>query len=487
MKPWVKILILVAALAVCVAGCFIVVDIVKNSEEKPEEGTDTVTVGGFDSDVQSFSYTYQDSSAEFELVNYSWVNTADGDMPLKQEALDALAKIIRDGAKSVRLVDDTGSLVKSESFGLDDPAITVRASDGTVAKTLYIGNFNSAFDAYYANVEGSGEVHLISPEVPESFMMDIFALAVDAEPFPEISYEDVVRIRIFDGDASREMTYSEGGSEELYSDYYTWFEQTSSGEYTALRTSAMTVLSEETVSFDDIACVAYASDSETLAAYGLDGEPRGFEISYIGEIEVENAVGIETQEAELSLEVRISPADEEGNCYMTWSDNPTVYRVSSEKAEAVMGALEADLTPDEVCAISLDSVESFNVLYNGAEINVVKTQTSIAGAEGAEDAVTNIFTANGIVVDATSVNSFYDGLLALTVEDRAEEGSWDENAEPHMTVSFSRNTESFPEMTMYVYEYNVNFYRISFNGVDDMLVSIRNIDNMGDAILRTLK
>ncbi|MBE6937408.1 MAG: DUF4340 domain-containing protein [Ruminococcaceae bacterium] len=487
MKPWVKILILVAALAVCVAGCFIVVDIVKNNDDTPEIDTDTVIVGGFDNDIQSITYTYQGNTAEFKLVNYSWVNPADEEMPLRQEDLDDLAKLLRDGAKSVRMVDDTGSLVKSEGFGLDQPALSIRASDGTVAKTVYIGDFNSAFDAYYANIEGSAEVHLIAADIPEAFMKDIFALAVEAEAYPEISYEDVIRISLFDGADRREMAYSEGGSEELYSDYYTWFEQDASGEYNALRTSAMTVLCEELVSFDEIACVAYASDGETLAAYGLDKDFRGFKIGYIGEIDVENDVGVETQEAELELEVKFSRADGEGNCYMIWEGNPTVYRVSAEKADAVMGALTADLTPDEVCAISLDSVESFNVVYNGAEINVVRTQSTIAGTNGAEATVTNIFTANGMVVDATSVNNFYDGLLALTVEGRAEAGTWEDGAEPHMTVTFSRNTENFTEMTLYVYEYNVNFYRISFNGVDDMLVSIRDIDNMGDAILRTLK
>ena len=55
MKPWVKILILVAALAVCVAGCFIVVDIVKDNDDIPEIDTDTVIVGGFENDIQSIT------------------------------------------------------------------------------------------------------------------------------------------------------------------------------------------------------------------------------------------------------------------------------------------------------------------------------------------------------------------------------------------------------------------------------------------------
>ena len=152
-----------------------------------------------------------------------------------------------------------------------------------------------------------------------------------------------------------------------------------------------------------------------------------------------------------------------------------------------MSAVSEDLSPDEVCAIGLDTVESFSVAYNGADINVVRTERTVASGNSSDTTVTNIFTANGIVVDATNVNTFYDGLLALTVEGRAEAGSWEEGAEPHMTISFVRNTENFSEMTLTVYEYNVNFYRISFNGEDDILVSIRDIDNMGDAILKTLR
>ena len=352
-------------------------------------------------------------------------------------------------------------------------------------KTVKIGKYNSAFKCYYANVEGSAEVHLVSADLPESFMADVFVLAVEAEAYPAIVYDDVIRIRLFDGEAEREMAWSEGGSEELYSDYYTWFEETGEGVFTALRTTAMTVLCESVVGFSDVTCIDYAP--EDLAAYGLDKDYRGFDITYIGEIDVENEVGIETQEGELELEVRFSKADENGNCYMMWSDSTSVYSVSAENVDAVMNALTDDLSPDEVCAISLDTVESFNVSYNGAEINVVRTERSVASGTDEESSVTNIFTANGIVVDSTNVNTFYDGLLALTVEGRAEEGTWEDGSEPYMTVNFVRNTENFSEMTLTVYEYSVNFYRISFNGEDDILVSIRDIDNMGDAILKTLR
>ena len=155
MKPWVKVLILVAALAVCIAACFIVVDVVKNSEDKPEEETETVLVGGFESDVVGFTYSYNGASTEFELVNYSWQNTADREMPLRQDDLDDLAIIIREGAVSVRLVDDTGDLVNSENFGLASPVLSVKANDGVNEKVINFGSYNSAFSAYYANVEGS--------------------------------------------------------------------------------------------------------------------------------------------------------------------------------------------------------------------------------------------------------------------------------------------------------------------------------------------
>ncbi len=486
MKSWVKILILVLALAVALAGCFAVVKFVNKDGDEPDTPDEKVVVGGFDSELTGFTYTYGGVATEFDLVNYRWVNTADTEMPLRQEDLDDLAKLIRDGATSVRLVDDTGDLVSSADFGLESPELVIRAADGTVAKTLRIGAYNSAFSAYYANVEGEPEVHLIDAAIPDAFMKDIFALAVEAEAYPEIKYEDVIRIRLYDGETQREMEWSEGGSEELYSDYYTWFEKDGDGQYSALRTSAMTVLCESVVDFADIACVAYASDAETLAAYGLDKDYRGFDFTYKGKVDVENDVGVETQDAELELAVKLSRADEEGNCYMTWTDNPTVYRVSAEKADAVMNAITDDLTPDEVCAVALNTVESFVVNYNGAEVKVVKTERNVAGTDG-EDTITNVFTANGIVVDATNVNTFYDGLLALTVEGRAEEGTWEENMEPHMTVTLTRNTENFSEMTLVAYEYSVNFYRISFNGEDDILVSIRDIDNMGDAILKTLR
>lgn len=485
MKSWVKILILVAALAVCIGACFFVIDYVKDSEDKPEDETIEVTVGGFDSEIVKFSYTYKGEKTEFELVNYSWENTADREMPLKQDALDALAKVIRNGAISVRLVDDTGDLVNSADFGLETPELIITASNGMTSETLKIGKYNSAFKGYYANVEGSAEVHLIKADVPESFMADVFVLAVEAEAYPEIAYDDVIRIKLFDGEAEREMAWSEGGSEELYSDYYTWFEEVEDGAFTALRTTAMNVLCESIVGFSDITCVAYAP--EDLSVYGLGENSRGFNITYIGEIDVENEVGIETQEGELELEVRFSEADEEGNCYMMWSNNTSVYSVSAESAAAVMDAITADLSPDEVCAIALDTVESFNVSYNGAEINIVRTERSVASGTDDASTVTNIFTANGIVVDSTNVNTFYDGLLALKVEGRAEEGTWEADMEPHMTVNFVRNTETFSEMTLTAYEYNVNFYRISFNGEDDILVSIRDIDNMGATILKTLR
>ncbi|MDD6263007.1 MAG: DUF4340 domain-containing protein [Clostridiales bacterium] len=485
MKPWVKLVILAAALAVCIGACFLIVDLANNTEEQHDD-PETAVIGKYGSDIVNFTYVYGGVSTEFRLVNYSWVNSSDEDMPLRQDDLDSLAKLIRDGASSVRLVDDSGSLVDSEDFGLSSPALTITASDGSVSQTMYIGAYNSAFSAYYARMEGSGEVYLIDESIPKAFMKDVFELAVSAESYPEYGYQDITRIRLFDGDLEREMTWSEGGSPKLYTDYYTWFEQNASGEYDALRTSAMTVLCENLTAFGDIVCVDYAPDRAALEAYGLAGSERGFDITYIGEVDVENDVGIETQEAEIELEAVFSEADENGVCFMMWTGNDMVYRVSAETADAVLSYVSADLTPDEVCAIQLESVESLKVSYNGAEINVVRTEKSITDANG-DTTVTNVFTANGAVVDSTNVNTFYDGLLALKVEGRADAGSWQENMTPYMTVEFSRNTESFSRMTLFVYEYSVNFYRVSFNGEDDILVSIRDIDNMGDAILKTLK
>ena len=485
MKPWVKLVILAAALAVCIGACFLIVDLANNTEEEHDD-PETAVIGKYGSDIVSFTYVYGGVSTEFRLVNYSWVNSSDEDMPLRQDDLDSLAKLIRNGASSVRLVDDSGSLVASEDFGLSSPALTIRASDGSVSQTMYIGAYNSAFGAYYARMEGSGEVHLIDESIPKAFMKDVFELAVSAESYPEYGYQDITRIRLFDGAREREMMWSEEGSSKLYTDYYTWFEQNDSGEYDALRTSAMTVLCENLTAFDDIVCVDYAPDKAALEAYGLAGSARGFDITYIGEVEVENDVGIETQEAEIGLEVTFSEADENGVCFMMWTGNDAVYRVSAETADAVLGYVSADLTPDEVCAVQLESVEAFKVSYNGADINIVRTEKTITDANG-ETTATNVFTANGAVVDGTNVNAFYDGLLALKVEGRADEGSWQENMTPYMKVEFSRNTESFRQMTLCVYEYSVNFYRVSFNGEDDILVSIRDIDNMGEAILKTLK
>ena len=485
MKPWLKILILVLALAAVVGACLLVVHLVNREPGEDPSHTDAAqTLAAYPGDLTWFSYTYQGTETRFELVNYNWVNASDRDMPLRQEALDEVAKLIKSGAVSVRLVDDTGELVSSETFGLAEPVLTVRASDGQTARTLYVGDLNKSFDAYYARVDGSDEVHLIDRAIPDALEKDVFALALDAPAYPGYKAEDIVRIRLFDGEARREMTYSEGGSKELYSDYYTWFEQTADGGYAALSTKAVNSLCEALAGLGDLPCAAYASSPEALERFGLSGEKRGFDVTYRGEIDVETEAGVETQEAELTLEVLAGAPDADGNCAVTWTGNDMIYLAPSEKIDAILSGLTADLSPDEVCAIPLESVESFLVTYGGEEINIVRSQREIMGSDG-QKTMANVFTSNERVVDSTNVMTFYDGLLALTVEGRAEEAPVGET--PIMTVVFRRNTETFREMTLNVYEYSVNFYRISFNGDETALVSIRDIDRMGEAILKTLK
>ena len=70
---------------------------------------------------------------------------------------------------------------------------------------------------------------------------------------------------------------------------------------------------------------------------------------------------------------------------------------------------------------------------------------------------------NGLKIDSVAQPGYVEGELFLT-------------------VIFKTDRQGFETMRLEAYTYSTNFYRISFNGRHDMLVSLRDVENLADAI-----
>ena len=147
-----------------------------------------------------------------------------------------------------------------------------------------------------------------------------------------------------------------------------------------------------------------------------------------------------------------------------------VYIVEKSVVESITEYFEKDLSPTEVCAVSSDEIDSVELMVNSETISVVHSVTS----------ETDVYTINGEVAEDTKIDAVFTLLNGLEIDSTAEVGY--NEGELYLEIVFKSGREGFEELTLRAYTFSTNFYRISFNGREDILVSLRDVEDLAAAI-----
>jgi hypothetical protein len=471
MKPWVKLLIAALVLALCVGGYVVLSKMNSDSAKKSAETEQTEQlIGTLEGDVAKIKYTYGGKTYRFTLSEDKWTNADDANMPIDNDTVAAVATSLKNGAEVVRVVDESGQY--KTSFGLDNPVLTVIAGDGSAEVKYQVGDKNASLGGYYAKLNDSDTVYIIDSTIPESLMKDIYDF-VEADSFPSVLSDNVRGINLTSGGKTLELTYFAEGRSNIYTKNYTWF-LFKDGGYTPARSSAVTVLAGDIVGITADKCVNYKPSSSELEAYGLTNPETTVMLSYVV------IDGTDASEESAVVTIKIGAETGAGGArYLTWSDTEMVFTVDEDTVNDILAYLDEDFEPNEVCAMTVDEVKSAEMTANGVTVNLIHTKQTSTNSDGGTT-TTDVYTVDGNVVENSKAEAVFTSLNKLKIDSVADKG----NAEgtPYLTITLHSDREGFETLTLKAYAYNTNFYRVSFNGRNNMLVSLRDIENLAGKI-----
>ena len=84
---------------------------------------------------------------------------------------------------------------------------------------------------------------------------------------------------------------------------------------------------------------------------------------------------------------------------------------------------------------------------------------------------------DGTEVPHIPVANFIIEMTAMIAADTIEDSSAYQD-EPYLTIDFVRNTEKFSNMTLKFIPYDINYYLVEFNGMRNVLVTKRDVEEL---------
>jgi len=189
--------------------------------------------------------------------------------------------------------------------------------------------------------------------------------------------------------------------------------------------------------------------------------------------------GLEKPSAELLVEdgkntVHLYFGDDldEKHIYFQVAGKKSVYAM--EKYELEFMSLNPFRLVDKLAFIvKLDDVDTITVEYLGK----VQTFSLVSNGEGQEQVT--IYRVNGIEVKEKPFKELYRRLITLTVEGDAGQHV---SENPEIRLVYSLNRGSIHEYTLSFVPYDVDFYALFRNGVNDFLISKEQVQSMLDDV-----
>ena len=492
----VKMILAVAVLAVCCGAYAGVKTYVshqeqKESEAESEENTSVFTASA--DDIKSLDFMVDDTETTFEKKDDSWVKKDDTDFPVNQSTLDSAASSVT-SVESDRVLEDVDDLAE---YGLDSPANTIKIvtksedEDGDdTTTTLYVGDENSSTSQYYVRKDDEKTVYLVDSSCVEPFTKTLYDYA-QMEDFPAISSTDTITKISVDGDNSYELKKD--------ADTSVWSVSANGEEDKADSATVSSLVS----SFGSMAYNSMADyKCEDKSKYGLDKPYSTITVDYQEEAETsdDNAetsdsetpdsaettdTSEDTQEsasesedsAEASdaddssdnedstdekktemvdkqLTILVGNEADDSNRYVMVNDSNEVYTMSEETLSALTDKTEEDFWDMTVSYVSVNSLASLKVNYQGTDYKVNASRETSTDEDG-NDTETVTYKLDGADLDETTFTTFYNKLINMAAQKRLTE-KYDPDGDAELTVTFTEEDGDTLEVSYY--SYDTNYY-----------------------------
>lgn len=460
----------------------------KESEEDSEEST-TVFTASTDN-IKSLDFMVDDTETTFEKDDDSWVKKDETDFPVNQTTLDSAASAIA-SVDSNRVLEDVDDL---SEYGLDSPSNTIKIvtksdeEDGDdITTTLYVGDENSSTSQYYVRKDDDEKtVYLIDSSCVEPFTKSLNDYA-QMDDFPAISNTDTITKISVDGDNSYELSKDEdtstwsvkGSEDEEKADSATVSSLVSSFGSMAYSSLAdykcddkskygldkpyatITVDYQEEVA-DDAEQDTESDESvnettdETSEAEDTDGEEAEDETSENSDSasDDEDSSEEETKMADKQLTILVGNETDDRSRYVMVNDSNEVYTMSTDTLSALTDKSEEDFWDMTVSYVSLNSLGSLKVNYQGSDYKVNVSRETSTDDDG-NDTETVTYKLNGSDLDETTFTTFYNKLINMTAQKRLTD-KYEPDGDAELTAIFTEEDGDTQEVAYY--SYDTNYY-----------------------------
>ena len=452
----------------------------KESEEDSEEST-TVFTASTDN-IKSLDFMVDDTKTTFEKDDDSWVKKDETDFPVNQTTLDSAASAIA-SVDSDRVLEDVDDL---SEYGLDSPSNTIKIvtksdeEDGDdITTTLYVGDENSSTSQYYVRKDDDEKtVYLIDSSCVEPFTKSLNDYA-QMDDFPAISNTDTITKISVDGDNSYELSKDEDTS--------TWSVKGSEDEEKADSATVNSLVS----SFGSMAYSSLADyKCDDKSKYGLDKPYATITVDYQEEVadddtqdnttapseaadedassaeensddakqdtesDDEDSSEEETKMADKQLTILVGNKTDDSNRYVMVNDSNEVYTMSTDSLSALTDKSEEDFWDMTVSYVSLNSLGSLKVNYQGSDYKVNVSRETSTDDDG-NDTETVTYKLNGSDLDETTFTTFYNKLINMTAQKRLTD-KYEPDGDAELTATFTEEDGDTQEVAYY--SYDTNYY-----------------------------
>ena len=456
----VKMILAVAVLAVCCGAYAGVKTYVSHQEQKEaeaesEENTSVFTASA--DDIKSLDFMVDDTETTFEKKDDSWVKKDDTDFPVNQSTLDSVASSVT-SVESDRVLEDVDNLAE---YGLDSPANIIKIvtksedEDGDdTTTTLYVGDENSSTSQYYVRKDDDEKtVYLVDSSCVEPFTKTLYDYA-QMEDFPAISSTDTITKISVDGDNSYELKKD--------ADTSVWSVSANGEEDKADSATVSSLVS----SFGSMAYNSMADyKCEDKSKYGLDKPYSTITVDYQEKVETsddnaetsdsETPDSAETTEmVDKQLTILVGNEADDSNRYVMVNDSNEVYTISEETLSALTDKTEEDFWDMTVSYVSVNSLASLKVNYQGTDYKVNASRETSTDEDG-NDTETVTYKLDGADLDETTFTTFYNKLINMAAQKRLTE-KYDPDGDAELTVTFTEEDGDTLEVSYY--SYDTNYY-----------------------------
>ena len=452
----------------------------KESEEDSEESTTVFTAST--GNIKSLDFMVDDTETTFEKDDDSWVKKDETDFPVNQTTLDSAASAIA-SVDSDRVLEDVDDL---SEYGLDSPSNTIKIvtksdeEDGDdITTTLYVGDENSSTSQYYVRKDDDEKtVYLIDSSCVEPFAKSLNDYA-QMEDFPAISNTDTITKISVDGDNSYELSKDEdtstwsvkGSEDEEKADSATVSSLVSSfgsmayssladykcddkSKYGLDKPYATIIVDyQEEVADDDTQDNTTAS-SEAADEASSSAEENSDDAKQDTESDDEDSSEEETKMADKQLTILVGNETDDSSRYVMVNDSNEVYTMSTDTLSALTDKSEEDFWDMTVSYVSLNSLGSLKVNYQGSDYKVNVSRETSTDDDG-NDTETVTYKLNGSDLDEITFTTFYNKLINMTAQKRLTD-KYEPDGDAELTATFTEEDGDTQEVAYY--SYDTNYY-----------------------------